>query len=391
MGDSHLAGDSLASARLDLVRVLHVQRAKGVAGSERHLLVLLPALMARGVEVRMCVLEAEGGSAFTHALRDAGIEVAPIAAGPDLNPVAVGRIVGEIRRYQPDLVHTHLVHGDLHGLVAAWLTRTPAVSSVHGCPAFYQRPPWRSAGRLAGRIARRRIAISAFVAGYIEEHGLGSPDRTTVIHYGIDADKWSVGCDDRRASRHQLGFAADTVVVGIASRLIAGKGHTTLLEAFGQATKTRPELKLVILGDGPLREELEAASQALPADSVRFLGWVDNVRNTMAACDVVVFPTEPSLGEGFGLAALEAMATGAPVVATRVGSLPEVVTDEVTGLLVAPSEPAVLAEALARLTADRALRRRLGKQAASSARRDFGLDRMVDATLTVYRDVAPSR
>ena len=116
-----------------------------------------------------------------------------------------------------------------------------------------------------------------------------------------------------------------------------------------------------------------------------FLGQLDDVRRFMAACDVLLFPTLPGLGEGFGLAALEAMAAGVPVVATRVGPLPEVVKDGVTGSVVAPS-PRAVADALSALALDAGTRRAMGLAGRERAATVYGLDEMVDRTVTVYRE-----
>ncbi len=121
---------------------------------------------------------------------------------------------------------------------------------------------------------------------------------------------------------------------------------------------------------------------------VHFLGFVGDIRAFMGACDVLAFPTEPQLGEGFGLAALEAMATARPVIATRVGSLPEVVSDEATGLLVEPRSIEGLATALTRLTDDEGLRARLGERGRIRARDEFSLEGMVERTLSVYAELS---
>ena len=144
-----------------------------------------------------------------------------------------------------------------------------------------------------------------------------------------------------------------------------------------------PELRLLVAGDGPLRGALVREAGRELGRTIRLVGFVEDVRAFMAACDICAFPTEAALGEGFGLAALEAMAVGRPVIATRVGSLPEVVTDEV-GVLVRPGSARALADSIVRLARDEGLRRRLGERAAERAFRHFPLERMVRSTLEVY-------
>jgi glycosyltransferase involved in cell wall biosynthesis len=118
--------------------------------------------------------------------------------------------------------------------------------------------------------------------------------------------------------------------------------------------------------------------------AVRFTGYLPDMRAFMNACDVLAFPTEPRLGEGFGLAALEAMASGRPVVATRVGALPEVVDDRATGLVVSPGAVGELSGALIALARDERLRTELGTRAQRRASRVFSVEAMVERTLAVY-------
>ena len=118
-----------------LVRVFHVQKVSAVGGSERHLLSLLPALAEAGVETHMCVPATGRAADFIDAMSELGVPHSTVRPGPDVNPLMVGALRREIRAYRPDLVHTHLVHADLHGQLAARLARVPGVSSVHGTPA----------------------------------------------------------------------------------------------------------------------------------------------------------------------------------------------------------------------------------------------------------------
>ena len=140
-----------------------------------------------------------------------------------------------------------------------------------------------------------------------------------------------------RVAKAMIGVSDSSVVVGIAARLIEGKGHETLIRSVGRVlSEDAVPMVLLVAGEGPERDPLEAlAARYCPPGSVRFLGFVKQVETFLAACDIVAFPTDGH-GEGFGLTALEAMATGRPVVATRFASLPEVVEDGATGVLVPP-------------------------------------------------------
>jgi glycosyltransferase involved in cell wall biosynthesis len=366
-----------------------VQRAKGIGGSERHLLALLPALANRGVEVRMSVLRARGGDQFVDELHRSGIATRAWAAGPDVNPLTVGELGSEIHRFRPDVVHTHLIHGDLYGQLAAMAARVPGVSSVHGTPDFYRRQPYLAAGRLVGKIARRRIAISDYVASFLRTLRLAPENRIRVIPYGIDARLFRTSEPEAQAVRRSFGYSDREYVLGIASRLVPGKGHDLLLRAFGRAAHEYGTPRLLIAGDGPERQSLEAlADGCCPPGTVRFLGFAANVRLVLAACDALAFPTQPELSEGFGLAALEAMAAGRPIIATAVGSLPEVVTHNVAGLLVPPASVEALRAAICSLAGDPELGRRLGDAGATRASTVFPLEAMVDKTLAVYEESA---
>ncbi len=161
-----------------------------------------------------------------------------------------------------------------------------------------------------------------------------------------------------------------------------------LIDAFGDAAQTRPDLRLLVAGVGELRSSLEArAATRCPAGSVRFLGFVEQIAEFMAACDVLAFPTQPEFGEGFGLAALEGMAAGRPVLATDFGPLPEIVVDRETGFVIPARSTEGFTRAIAALADDPALRRRLGDQARRRANEDFSLEAMVQATRAVYAEV----
>jgi glycosyltransferase involved in cell wall biosynthesis len=367
------------------MKVLHVQKVAGMGGSEQHLLTLLPALRDAGVDARMLVPATAQAARFIEPLRSHGVPTGVVAAGRDVNPRLVTAIVRELRAFRPDLLHTHLVHADLHGQAAAAAAGVARVSSVHGTPAFYRREPYRTAARATARLSRVTIAISAHVQHFLEDVLLIPRERIDVVPYGVDAARWGLPADERARARAAFGLRDGDVAVGIAARLIPGKGHAFLLEAHVAAVRRSDRLRLLIAGDGPLRAPLERDAARAGNDTVRVLGYRSDMRAFMSACDVLAFPTEPALGEGFGLAALEAMASGRPVVATRVASLPEVVAAGETGLLVAPGAVSELADALVALADDAELRAEMGDRALLRARSVFSVDAMVERTLAVYR------
>jgi glycosyltransferase involved in cell wall biosynthesis len=348
----------------------------------RILLVLLPGLERVGFEVRMLVLRSPGAERFVDALDDRGIRRSVLEAGRDVNPRLAFEIRREIRSSRADLVHTHLVHGDVYGQAASRLAGVPAVSSAHSVLSSFLREPARSAERVALRNARRVIAISRFVASWLESNRLAPADRIAVVPYGVDGNALEPDPRRRDDVRARWGVTGDAFVVGMAARLVEGKGHDLAIDAVVRAAADDDQIALALAGSGPLERRLRERADA-SGGRVRLLGYVEDVMAFLSACDAVVMPTEPSLGEGFGLAALEAMALGRPVVVTSVGSLPEVVGD--AGVVIRSGDGEALARAILALARDPARCRARGEGGRARARERYGLERMVGATADIYR------
>jgi glycosyltransferase involved in cell wall biosynthesis len=368
--------------------VLHIAKVAGIGGAERHLLSLLPALQRTGLQIGMVVIASDQADRFISPLRRSGVDVDVLdAPSKDLSIRLARDLTASIRRLHPDIVHTHLIHADLYGQAAARRLGVRGVASIHSVHDFYRRHPYRFAAKIGGHLASRTIAISRYAAEFIVGAGIVRSDRARIVHYGIDPESWLLSADQRRRARNELGLDEGDVVVGMASRLIAGKGHEDAIRATGLAAESDLRIRLVIAGEGPMRESLEAAARAVPGDRIKFVGFVDDVTRLMNAVDIVCFPTQPSLGEGFGLAALEAMAAARPVVASAVASLPEIVDDGRTGVLVPPQQVGLLADAFLRLAADPAERERMGVAARVRAESTFSIDAMVRGTSDVYEEV----
>jgi glycosyltransferase involved in cell wall biosynthesis len=349
------------------MRVAHVHRIRGIGGSERHLLTLLPALAEMGVEPVLVGLDDPGWDVapFYEQLR---VPTVRIPAPRDLDPLLVVRLRRAMRSLRPTVVHTHLVHADLYGAVAAG--RTPLVSTKHNDDRF-RLGPFRHVERLLTRRAARVIAITDALRRFtVEQVGL-PPAKVATIHYGLDEPPaaWAPG---------ELELPDGALVAAVA-RLVPQKGVDVAVRAMAGLDAT-----LVVLGEGAERARLEGLAREA---GVRLLlpGRVGDVASVLRRADVLVHPAR---WEGFGLALLEAMLCSLPVVATRVSSIPEVVADGETGLLVPPDDPEALHAALASLLADSELRRRLGEAGRERARTEFSVERMARRTLAVYKEVS---
>lgn len=368
------------------MRVVHLSKVKGIAGSERHLLTLLPGLAGRGVDVSMWVLAEPDGSAdsFCEAMQARGmpVETFPIRGHLDLS--LPGRLAAALRAARPDIVHTHLVHADLYGLPAAGRADVPhAISSRHNDNPFRRRAGLKALNRRVMRRADRVIAISGALAGFVREVEGIEAGKVVTVRYGLEPPAQDLE-SGRQAARAAWGIEDAAPVVGFFGRLIEQKGVDTLLEAWAQVSRQYPAARLVIVGDGKERPALEARAAALGLSGVRFAGWAPDAACLMPGCDIIAMP---SRWEGFGLVALEAMAAARPLVTSRVSALPEIVVDLKTGLLVPPDDPPALAEAISGLLADPAWAGAMGQAGRARLAEAFSPERMIAETLAVYEDV----
>ena len=366
------------------MKILHIQKVAKVAGSENHLLTLLPPLRAHGVVPHMLVLE-DGDcrpDEFVERMEGAGVRTARLPIRHDVDPGLVPRLARFIRRGGYDAVHTHLLHADLYGRLAGRLTGVKVLSSYHCDDPEHLIPGVRQMDAVTARACHRIICISAAVRDYVRDR-IGVPARLlTVVHYGLEPGD---GAPPAVPLRAQLGIPADAPVVGMVGRLTEQKGHVYLLDAFARLRARHPGAWLVLVGDGELRAPLEKQAAELGiADRVRFTGYRADGAALMREMDVVV---APSIWEGFGLVLLEGMAAARPIVASRVSAIPEIVLDGETGTLVPPRDPAALADAIGALLADPARAASYGAAGRARLAACFTVEKMVRETAGVYRSL----
>jgi glycosyltransferase involved in cell wall biosynthesis len=350
------------------MRVVHVHRMRGIGGSERHLLTLLPALAERGVDPVFVGLDDPewDASDFYDAL---AVPAVRIVSPRDFDPVLLVRLTRTLRA---DIVHTHLVHADVYGGLAARLRANRLVTTKHNDDPF-RVGPFRFVERGLSRLADRVVTITESLRRFtVDDVGL-PPEKVETIHYGLDElpAPWGTNPPDAVPDGARVLLAV--------SRLTAQKGVDVAIRALASLSE---DTVLVVLGEGPERGELERLARELGVEQrVFLLGRVPDVAAWLRRASVLVHAAR---WEGFGLAVLEAMLAGLPVVASDVSSLPELVVPEETGVLVPVDDAAALAAGVSRALETPAL----GEAGLARARREFSVARMADRTAALYDSIS---
>ena len=359
------------------MKVVHVHKLTGVGGSERHLLTLLPALRERGVDARFVGLDVEGSDAprFYAELNRLGVPARHVRCGSDVSPRMALDVTRALRAESPDLVHTHLVHADVYGAMAAPLTGAPLVTTRHNDDR-YLLGPFRYVDRAFARRAKRLVAISDAVRRFLVSAGHRA-DRIETIHYGLD----QAPDLPSELTPKAAGVPDGAPLVLAVGRLTGQKDHATLLRAFAEARTEETSAFLAVLGVGPLEAETRALVAELGLEGAVVLPGRLEISDWLARASVFA---HSSRWEGFGIVLLEAMLAGLPVAATRVSAVPEVVADGETGLLVEPGDWRALGRVLGELLTQPERAAAMGAAGRSRARTDFSVARMAQRTVALY-------
>ena len=365
------------------MRVLFLTSHLEVGGIPVYTVTLAEALARRGHQP----LVVSAGGPLVGRLAAAGLP--HVTTGLDvkspLQPsalAALGAVLRLIRRARPDVLHAQTRAAHVVAALAGRLTGVPVVTTAHG---FYDWHWWR---RLLPCWGARVIAVSPAVQQLlIERYGVPVGNVALIPNgiAGTPPDPARLDGDTRRF-RQLWGLPAEGgPVIGTVARLTPEKGLDTLLDAFHHLRLVVPVARLLVVGDGPLKGELVRRAYALgEQDQIVFTGTVPDTAGPLSVMDLFVLP---SSAEAFGLAIVEAMAMSRPVVASRVGGIPAVVEDGVTGLLVPPRDPEALARALQALLADPERRRAMGRAGRVRCDRLFTMDRVAREVETVYTEV----
>ena len=369
------------------IRVLEMIDKPFLGGGQRTVLLLAQNLDRRKFEVS--VASAPAGP-LVEELRKAGVRHHPLKLEKTLSLKILGDIRRVLEENTVEILHTHGGVAGLYGRLAARKSRVKVVHTLHGLHYLhYRNPIYRQAYiDLERRLGRLTDAL-IFVCRADLEKGKGlrlAPEsKMHVIRNGVDLGLLKPGAEAKKL-RMELGLQAAGPLVGTVARLHRQKGLTYLIQAAPQIRSSFPGAKIVVVGGGPLRQELEQeAVRRGVGDVLLFLGERPNVPDLLNLFDIFVLP---SLWEGLPYVLVEAAYLCKPIVATAVDGNPEVIEDRKTGLLIPPADSSALASAVVLLLQDKTLAGRMAKAARTAIPPRFSLKKMIGEIQQLYLDLA---
>lgn len=372
-------------------KVMRIITRLNIGGPARHVDILSRGLDAFAFDTELVA----GSEAASEGRLDPGTRltrvpalVRPVSPRDDLR--AARALSHLVRLRRPTLVHTHMAKAGALGRMAAFRAHVPiVVHTYHGhvLDGYFSRPvaaAFLAAERALARRTDALVAVSETVRDELLGLGIGRPEQWRVVPLGLELEPLIDTIAGRAEAREMLGLPVSGAVVGFVGRLVPIKDVPTFLRAARRVAVDRPDLTVVVAGDGELRAELETVARTLLGDRVRFLGWVQDLPTLYRALDVVVLT---SRNEGTPVALIEAAAAGRPAVATRVGGVGDVVRDGDTGLLAGPGDDAAIARLIGSLLDDPVRAEALGSAARDWVRERYSADRLVGDMADLYDDL----
>lgn len=364
------------------IRILEIIGDSTLAGAPRHLLSLLENFDYK--KFSLFVIAPPGPLAGEIRGLKKNIDLETVSMNSKLDLGAIRKIKSQIKKIKPDIIHVHGTRAGSLGRLAAIGFKVPVIYTEHLWTKNYKLP-----SRLAHRIqliglwfldmfTTLNIAVSQAVKDFMVDNQISRDEKVIVIFNAISPSK-----------KQAKIFEGKEVVIGSVGTLNLQKGMQYLIAAMPQVLKEFPKVRLEIVGEGPFRKNLEKQIKKMKlGGAIHLTGFIKDIEEKLADFDLYV---QPSLSESFGLAIIQAMSLGLPVIATNAGGIPEIVTTGKTGILVEPAKPKALADAILKLLRDPKKAKELAKLAAQDVKIKFNLEDMVKETEKVYETLAQSR
>jgi sugar transferase (PEP-CTERM/EpsH1 system associated) len=369
--------------------VAHIVLSLDLGGLERVVLGLVKEGIERhGQRISVVCLERRGRLA--EQVEAMGGKVYCVDKPPGLKFSVIKKLRELFEEIRPDVVHVHQIGSLFYAGPAARRAGVPVVVHTEHGKHFGHgvRARTRMLARWAARYADRFFCVSQDIARDAQFHRIVSAKKIFVVPNGIDTAQFAAAAAQRPQVREELSIPADAPVIGTLGRLNEVKRQDVLIKAFAQVKKQIPSARLLLVGDGPMRDELGALTRELNiAEDVHFAGYTSDPQRFLGAMDVFALT---SRSEGMPLSVLESWAAGVPVVASRVGGLPEMVRDGETGMLIEAGDVAGFAGAFARILTSAEFAGSLREKAQAHVHERFDTAAMMNDYLRHYMEVLAS-
>ncbi|RPH52475.1 MAG: glycosyltransferase [Desulfobacteraceae bacterium] len=369
-------------------KILHIVEDLKVGGLEKILASIVLSLDPSKYAPQVWCLTM-GGQVADELIKQ-GISVRILGLNGYYNPLRIAALARMMKKEKFHIIHTHGYFAGTFGRLAAILAGVPVIiAHVHSTYYDYGKRNLLIE-RFLSCFTDRIICISQAVERFVTVNEKIRKEKTCLIYNGVTPPDKLLDDNLRKKLRASLGLDADVIVIAVVASLTANKGHGLLLTAFKEIFLRHPSVRLLIIGDGPLREQIEASTRQLMIDRVvLFMGIRKDVFDLLQIADIFVLPTQ--IREGLGVALIEAMAVGLPIIATSIGGIPEVIEDAGNGFLVSPGSSKQLAEAIRVLVNDQALRTDMGLRGRQIYESKFTMLKMTGLVETMYDELLCKR
>ena len=389
------------------IKVLHIITRLDKGGSAENTMLTVLGLARQGYEIvlvhghpresAMSKLERQALELSLQVAVSYGIKIVMIPSlvrriNPFMDLLAFSSIFKLIRKEKPHIVHTHTSKAGIHGRLAAWLAGVPLIVHTPHGHVFYghfgklMTTIFILLERLFATFTSKIITLTERGTDEHLQFGVGRREQFVAIPSGVDLERLYARSIDPTVGKAQLGLSPACLLVGTVGKIVPIKGHQTLISAAAEVIHVFPSVHFVIVGEGPLESELQRQVKMLSLqDHVHFVkAWGEEAWTWIASFDLFVLP---SLNEGMGRVLIEAMALAKPVVASRVGGIPEIVVDGETGILVPPMDPKLMADAIHYLLKDKDQRQRMGEEGKKRADSRLSANTMVMRIERLYQEL----
>jgi glycosyltransferase involved in cell wall biosynthesis len=369
-------------ARQQAIDVLHVIGALSPGGAERNLFYLAPQFARSKFRYGICCLTERGK--FADEVERLGVPVFELGFRKRYAVSTILRLAKMLKEMRVRVVHTHLFTCGVIGRIAAWRARTPVIITHEHGKTLWKKWHHRFFERVAIRRTDLRIAVSTDIMNLRLKHEKTPPSKIRVVFNAVEPADFVVD-DARRAAKRKELEIDNSFVIGTVGRLVKAKSYDLLLEVAREVCSRKPEVRFVIVGDGPLRRLLEHTRDSLDLrEKVHLLGTRADIPELMAAMDLYIIS---SRREGLPVALIEAMMAGKPIVATGVGGIPETLAHDRDGIIVAPGSKDALSDAILGLIDDPEKMRRIASNARRKAVVTYSPETVLAEIELIYREL----